>query len=60
MLTGFGLGLVIAPISTTAINTANKHQLGMASSVCNSVAYDRHDLRLAALTSWDWAAFVHK
>ncbi len=57
MLTGLGLGLVIAPISTTAINAANKHQLGMASSVVTVLRMIGMILGLAALTSWGLGRF---
>lgn len=57
MLTGLGLGLVIAPISTTAINAANKDQLGMASSVVTVLRMIGMILGLAALTSWGLGRF---
>ncbi|HEY4032918.1 MAG TPA: MFS transporter [Ktedonobacteraceae bacterium] len=57
MLTGFGLGLVIAPISTTAINAASKHQLGMASSVVTVLRMIGMICGLAALTSWGLGRF---
>jgi MFS family permease len=57
MLTGFGLGLVIAPISTTAINAVSKHQLGMASSVVTVLRMIGMILGLAALTSWGLGRF---
>jgi MFS family permease len=57
MLTGLGLGLVIAPISTTAINAANHHQLGMASSIVTVWRMIGMILGLAALTSWGLGRF---
>jgi MFS family permease len=57
MLTGLGLGLVIAPISTTAINAASKHQLGMASSIITVLRMIGMILGLAALTSWGLGRF---
>jgi len=57
MLTGLGLGLVIAPISTTAINAAHKHQLGMASSIITALRMIGMILGLAVLTSWGLGRF---
>jgi MFS family permease len=57
MLTGLGLGLVIAPISTTAINAVNQHQLGMASSIVTVWRMIGMILGLAALTSWGLGRF---
>jgi MFS family permease len=57
MFTGLGLGLVIAPISTTAINAASKHQLGMASSIITVLRMIGMILGLAALTSWGLGRF---
>ena len=57
MFTGLGLGLVIAPISTTAINAARKHQLGMASSIITALRMIGMILGLAALTSWGLGRF---
>lgn len=57
MLTGLGLGLVIAPISTTAINAASKDQLGMASSVVTVLRMIGMILGLAVLTSWGLGRF---
>ena len=57
MLTGLGLGLVIAPISTTAIDAAGNHRLGMASSVVTVLRMTGMILGLAALTSWGLGRF---
>ncbi|GAC1631815.1 MAG: MFS transporter [Ktedonobacteraceae bacterium] len=51
LIGGFGFGLVIAPIGTTAINAANKHQMGMASSIVTVLRMIGMILGLAALTS---------
>jgi MFS family permease len=55
LIAGFGLGLVIAPISTTAINSATPHQLGMASSIVTVLRMIGMILGLAFLTSWGLA-----
>jgi MFS family permease len=52
LIAGFGLGLVIAPISTTAINAARPQQLGMASSIITVLRMIGMILGLAFLTSW--------
>jgi MFS family permease len=54
---GFGFGLVIAPISTTAINSASNRQMGMASSVVTVLRMVGMILGLAALTSWGLGRF---
>lgn len=57
MLTGLGLGLVIAPISTTAINSVKNTQLGMASSIVTVLRMIGMILGLAGLTSWGLERF---
>ncbi len=57
VITGFGLGLVIAPISTSAINAVNSRQLGMASSLVTMLRMIGMILGLAALTSWGLGRF---
>ena len=57
LLTGFGLGLVIAPISTTALNSAQPQQLGVASSTVTVLRMTGMILGLAALTSWGLGNF---
>jgi MFS family permease len=54
---GLGFGLVIAPIGTTAINTASSQQIGMASSVVTVLRMGGMILGLAALTSWGLGRF---
>ncbi|GHO88372.1 MFS transporter [Dictyobacter formicarum] len=54
---GLGLGLVIAPLSTTAVNVVGQQQLGMASSVVTISRMIGMILGLAALTSWGLAHF---
>lgn len=55
LVAGLGLGLVIAPISTTAINAARPQQLGMASSTITVLRMIGMILGLAFLTSWGLA-----
>ncbi|HZU65783.1 MAG TPA: MFS transporter [Ktedonobacteraceae bacterium] len=55
--TGFGFGLVIAPIGTTAINAVKANQAGMGSSIVTSLRMLGMTLGLAALTSWALAYF---
>ncbi|HLG65192.1 MAG TPA: MFS transporter [Ktedonosporobacter sp.] len=57
MIAGSGFGLVIAPISTTAINAASERQIGMASSVVTVLRMIGMILGLAALTSWGLGRF---
>jgi MFS family permease len=54
---GFGFGLVIAPIGTTAIDAVNNRQMGMASSVVTVLRTVGMILGLAALTSWGLGRF---
>ncbi len=57
IIAGSGFGLVIAPISTTAINAANEGQIGMASSIVTVLRMIGMILGLAALTSWGLGRF---
>jgi len=57
IIAGSGFGLVIAPISTTAINAASERQIGMASSVVTVLRMIGMILGLAALTSWGLGRF---
>src|SRR5205807_7974365 len=54
---GFGFGLVIAPIGTTAINAVKATQAGMSSAIVTSLRMVGMMLGLAALTSWALAYF---
>lgn len=54
---GFGFGLVIAPIGTTAINSVRATQAGMGSAVVTALRMVGMMLGLAALTSWALAYF---
>ena len=55
--TGLGFGLVIAPISTTAIKAVRATQAGMGAAVVTSLRMVGMMLGLAALTSWALAYF---
>jgi len=57
VICGFGFGLVIAPIGTTAINAVDNRQMGMASSTVTVLRMVGMILGLAALTSWGLGKF---
>ncbi len=57
LIGGLGFGLVIAPIGTTAINSVNRRQIGMAASVVTALRMVGMILGLAALTSWGLSRF---
>lgn len=57
LICGLGFGLVIAPISTTAINAVRNHQMGMAASIVTVLRMVGMILGLAALTSWGLGRF---
>lgn len=57
MTAGFGFGLVIAPISTTALNAARATQAGMGAAIVTALRMVGMILGLAALTSWGLAYF---
>lgn len=57
LITGFGFGLVIAPIGTTAINAVKATQAGMSSAIVTALRMVGMTLGLAALTSWALAYF---
>ena len=57
LICGLGFGLVIAPISTTAINAARNQQMGMAASIVTVLRMVGMILGLAALTSWGLGRF---
>ncbi len=52
MTAGFGFGLVIAPIGTTAMNSVRPTQAGMSSAIVTALRMVGMMLGLAALTSW--------
>lgn len=57
IICGLGFGLVIAPISTTAINAVRNAQMGMAASIVTVLRMIGMILGLAALTSWGLGRF---
>jgi MFS family permease len=59
MTAGLGFGLVIAPISTTAINAVRASQAGMGAAIITALRMVGMILGLAALTSWGLAYFKH-
>ena len=54
---GLGFGLVIAPISTSALNGSERRQAGSASSLVTALHMTGMILGLAGLTSWGLARF---
>ncbi|HKV84030.1 MAG TPA: MFS transporter [Ktedonobacterales bacterium] len=54
---GLGFGLVIAPISTSALNASERRQAGSASSIVTALRMAGMILGLAGLTSWGLARF---
>jgi MFS family permease len=54
---GLGFGLVIAPISTSALNGSERRQAGVASAVVTALRMSGMILGLAALASWGLARF---
>lgn len=54
---GFGFGLVIAPIGTSAINAVRATQVGMSTAIITALRMIGMILGLAALTSWALAYF---
>jgi len=59
LIGGLGFGLVIAPISTTAINAVRHSQMGMAASIVTVLRMIGMILGLAALTSWGLGRFYN-
>jgi MFS family permease len=57
LICGLGFGLVIAPLSTTAINAVNNRQMGMAAAIVTVLRMVGMILGLAALTSWGLGHF---
>jgi MFS family permease len=57
VVAGLGFGLVIAPISTSALNASAARQVGVASSVVTALRMTGMILGLAALTSWGLLRF---
>src|SRR5258708_5725607 len=57
MTAGLGFGLVIAPISTTALNAVRASQAGQGAAIVTALRMVGMILGLAALTSWGLAYF---
>ena len=57
MTAGLGFGLVIAPISTTALNAVRASQAGVSAAIITALRMVGMILGLAALTSWGLAYF---
>jgi hypothetical protein len=57
LICGLGFGLVIAPISTTAMNAVHARQMGMAAAVVTVLRMTGMILGLAGLTSWGLGRF---
>jgi MFS family permease len=52
VITGIGFGLIVAPISTTALNTTDRDRFGMAASIVTALRMIGMILGLALLSSW--------
>ena len=59
MTAGFGFGLVIAPIGTTAINAVWPSQAGVSSAIVTALRMIGMTLGLSVLTSWALSYFQH-
>lgn len=57
LICGLGFGLVIAPISTSAINAVRAHQMGMGAAIVTVLRMTGMILGLAGLTSWGLGRF---
>ena len=60
MIAGLGFGLIVPPISTTALNTATAERFGMASAVVTALRMVGMILGLASLTSWGVGQYISK
>jgi hypothetical protein len=56
-ITGLGFGLVLAPISTTALQTLATARFGVAAAISTTLRMVGMILGLAALTSWEISRF---
>ncbi|HXC25363.1 MAG TPA: MFS transporter [Gemmatimonadaceae bacterium] len=59
-VTGLGFGLVLAPISTTALQTMVTARFGQAASISTTLRMVGMMLGLAALTSWEISRFQQR
>jgi MFS family permease len=57
VIAGLGFGLVIAPISTSALNGSERSQAGVAAAIVTALRMTGMILGLAALTAWGLALF---
>ena len=59
LIAGTGFGLIVAPISTSALNTAPRERFGMAASIVTALRMIGMILGLAALSSWGVSRFQY-
>lgn len=60
LIAGLGFGLIVAPISTTALNTTTPARFGMASSVVTALRMVGMILGLAALSAWGVGQYTYR
>lgn len=58
MIAGLGFGLIVAPISASALNTAPTERFGMAAAIVTSLRMIGMILGLAALSSWGVSRYL--
>ncbi len=58
LIAGTGFGLIVAPISTSALNTAPRERFGMAASIVTALRMIGMILGLAALSSWGVSRYI--
>lgn len=58
VIAGAGFGLIVAPISTTALNTASNARFGMAAAIVTALRMIGMILGLAALSSWGVSRYL--
>ncbi len=59
VVAGMGFGLIVAPISTTALNTSGNTRFGMAASIVTALRMIGMILGLAALSSWGVNHYIY-
>jgi hypothetical protein len=57
VVTGFGFGLVLSPISTTALHTIRTAQFGIAAAISTTMRMVGMIVGLAVLSSWEIGRF---